>query len=64
MKVVEKIKIHVLRVIPLFFENSAVYEIMWKNVRARNATDDNIIWNMRFACRITKAIIQTQTQNT
>ena len=42
-----------------FFENPTVYEIMWKNIRARNATDDNIIWSMRFACRITKAIIQT-----
>jgi len=29
-KVVEKIKIHILCSIIFFFENRAVYEIMWK----------------------------------
>jgi hypothetical protein len=38
-------------------ENLAVYEIMWNEyVRARQATGDNIIRRMRFACWITKAI--------
>ena len=33
-------------------ENLAVYEIMWNEyVRARQATGDNIIRRMRFACR-------------
>jgi hypothetical protein len=48
----------------LFFLNRTIYEITWKNIRARNTKDNNIIWSMRFACRITKAVIQTQTQNT
>jgi hypothetical protein len=43
-----------------FPENRAVYEIMWKNGTARQATDDNIIRRMRFACWITKA---TDTQS-
>jgi hypothetical protein len=29
----------------------------------RQATDDNIMWRMRFACRITRARIQIHTQN-
>jgi predicted nuclease of predicted toxin-antitoxin system len=29
-----------------FFENLAVYEIMWKNTGTREATDDNIIRRM------------------
>jgi hypothetical protein len=42
-------------------ENRAVYEIMWKKYgTARQATDDNIVRRMRFACWITKA---TDTQN-
>jgi hypothetical protein len=54
-KVIEKIKTHILCSI-IFPENSAVYEIMWKKYgRARQATDDNIIRRMRFACWITKA---------
>jgi hypothetical protein len=31
--------------------------------KARQATDDNIIWGMRFACRITKRRIQKYTPN-
>jgi hypothetical protein len=39
-----------------FFENRAVCEIMWKKYgRVRQATDDNIMWRMRFACWIAKA---------
>ena len=41
---------------------------LWDNVEkcdtAGQATDDNIIRRMRFACRITKARIQTDTHNT
>ena len=36
-----------------FFENRAVYEIMWKNAIQPEATD-NITWRMRFARWITK----------
>jgi hypothetical protein len=37
-------------------ENRTVYEIMWKKYgKARQATDDNIIRRMRFACSVTKA---------
>jgi hypothetical protein len=31
-KVVEKIKTHILCSVTFFFENRAVYEIMWKNI--------------------------------
>jgi hypothetical protein len=31
-EVVEKIKTHILRKIPFFFENRAFYEIMWKDI--------------------------------
>jgi hypothetical protein len=55
MRVVEKIKTLVLCSVTFFFKNSAVYEILWKSmVTARQATDDNIIWHMRFVCWITE----------
>ena len=38
-----------------FFENRAVYEIMWKNMVEPDRPHDNIIQRMRFACWITKA---------
>jgi len=53
--VAEKIRIHFM--FRTFSENCAVYE-MWKNMAARRATDDDIS-RTRFACRITKARIQT-----
>jgi len=31
-KVVEKITTHILCSVTLFFDNRAVYEIMWKNI--------------------------------
>ena len=34
-KVVEKIKTHILCSVIFFFENSTVYEIMWKNIVPR-----------------------------
>ena len=36
-------------------ENRAVCDNVGKFGRARQVTDGNIIWSMRFACRITKA---------
>jgi hypothetical protein len=39
-----------------FFENRAIYEIVWKKYgRARRDTGNNIIQRMRFVCWITKA---------
>ena len=36
--------------------NRAVFKIMWKKCgRAREATDNNKIWRMRFSGRITEA---------
>ena len=37
-----------------FFENRAVYEIMWKNIVERGRPQMTI-WRMRIACWITKA---------
>jgi hypothetical protein len=54
-KVVDKIKTHILfSVTSFFFENCAVYEIMWKNT-AEPDRPQITIWRMRIACRITKA---------
>jgi hypothetical protein len=32
-----------------------MYKIMSRNKYSQKATDDNIIWRIRFTCRITKA---------
>jgi hypothetical protein len=54
-KLVEKIKTHISCSIT-FYENGALCEAMWKKQgTARQATDHNIIWRMRFACWITEA---------
>jgi len=51
-KVVEKKEIHSFVISFFFFENRAVYEIMWKKYgRGGKAT----IWRMRIAFWITKA---------
>jgi len=43
MKVVQKIKTHVLCLVTFFFsENRAIYEIMWKNIVVRWDTHDNM----------------------
>ena len=60
LNAVLKIKTHILCSItylspPSIPENCAVYEIMEEYGRAQQATDDNIMWHMRFACWITKA---------
>ena len=40
----------------LIFESRSIYETMWKNIlKTRQATDDNIIWDMLFACWVNKA---------
>ena len=60
-KFVEKIKKHILFSGNFFFfENRAVYEIMWKNSVERGWTQ-MIMWRMRIACWIPKAR-NTQTQ--
>jgi len=55
-KVVEKIKTHILCSVTLFFffENSAVYEKMWKNVLDRGRSQMTIR-RMRIACWMPKA---------
>jgi hypothetical protein len=58
-KVVEKIKIHILFSVT-FYENRAVYEIMWKNIVERGRPH-MAIWRLSIACCIPKAT-NTQTQ--
>ena len=41
IKVVEKIKIHILCSVTLF-ENRAVYEVMWKNMVESESADDSM----------------------
>ena len=54
--VLEKIKTHILYSVTCFFENHVLYGIVWENmVRARQATDDNIIQHISVVCWITKA---------
>jgi hypothetical protein len=53
----EKIKTHILCSVFLlffFFENRAVYEIMWKNI-AESDRPQMAIWRTRIACWIRKA---------
>ena len=62
IKVVEKIKTHILCLVTFFFfENRAVYEIMWKNTVERDGLQMTI-WRMRIACWEPKAT-DTHTQN-
>jgi hypothetical protein len=57
MRVVEKIKAHILRIIT-FHENRALCEIMWKTmVQPTQATDDYEILRMLFACWIIKTTV-------
>jgi hypothetical protein len=51
MKFVEKIKTHILCSVTLFFENPAVYEIMWKNTVELDRPPMTI-WHMHIACWI------------
>jgi hypothetical protein len=53
--VVDKIKTHIFcSIIFFFFENCAVYEIMWKNI-VEPDRPQMTIWRMRIACWIPKA---------
>jgi hypothetical protein len=55
IKVVDKIKTHILCSINFFRKSCRSWDNAEKYGRARQATDDNIIQRMRFACSITKA---------
>jgi hypothetical protein len=49
--ILEKIKTHILCLIIYFFEKLAYCEVTWKKYgTARQATDDNLIRRMSFAC--------------
>jgi hypothetical protein len=52
-RVVEEIKTHFMFCNFFFFENRAVFEIMWKNVERDRP--QMTIWRMRIACWIAKA---------
>jgi len=52
-KIVEKIKTHFVPT-NLFFENRAVYEIIWRNI-VKQVKPQMTIWSMRIACWISKA---------
>jgi hypothetical protein len=54
-KVVEKIKIYILCSITLSRKSLRLWHNVEKYCRAEQATGDNIIRRMRFACWITKA---------
>jgi hypothetical protein len=53
-KVAQKIKTHILCSVTVFYENRAVYEIMWENIVERG-NSQMAIWRMRIARWITKA---------
>jgi hypothetical protein len=55
INVVEKIEAHILCSVTFFyFENRAVYEIMWKNIEER-CWPQMILWHLRIACRTPRA---------
>jgi hypothetical protein len=60
IKVVEKTKTHIFMFNFFFRKSCRLWDNVEKYGRARQATDDNIISRMRFACRIPRA---TDTQN-
>jgi len=53
-KVVDEIKKHISCPIIFFFENPAIFEIMWKNI-VQPGRPQMTIWRMHFSCWITKA---------
>ena len=53
IKFVEKIKTHFVFSNIFFFENCAVYEIMWKNI-VELGRPQMTIWCIRIACWIPK----------
>jgi hypothetical protein len=54
-KFVEKIKTYILCSITFFRNSCRLWDNVEKYGTARQVTDDNIIWSMRFACWVTKA---------
>ena len=52
-EIVEEIKTHILYSVNFFFENLALYEIMWKN-NAESGRPQMTIWHMSIACRTPK----------
>jgi len=59
-KVFEKLKKHILCLIFFFFENPALYEIVWKII-VKPERPQMTIQRMRITCWITK--VATDTQN-
>jgi hypothetical protein len=55
VKSVEKIKTHILCSITFSRQSFRIWDNVEKYDRARQATNDNIIQRMRFACWVTKA---------
>jgi hypothetical protein len=53
-KVVEKIKTHILCSVTFFFENRAIYEIIWKNIVDRGRPQMTV-WRVLIAGWIPKA---------
>ena len=59
---VEKIKTHILCLIPFFPKNHATYEIMWKNMVQPDwpqKTTKCSAEKMQFACKVMKVRIYT-----
>jgi hypothetical protein len=62
-KFVEKFKTHILYSITFSRKSCCLWDNVENCGRARQATDDNIMWRMRIAWWITKPRIQTHTHN-
>jgi len=52
-KVVEKIKTHILCLVTILKHSFCLWDNMENYVRAKQATDDSIIWCLHFTCWIT-----------
>jgi hypothetical protein len=53
-KAVQKLKTHMSKYIFFFFENHAIYDVMWENI-VRHGRPQMTIWHVRIACCIPKA---------
>jgi len=60
-KIIEKVETYILFAITFFYENRAVYEIMWKKYILEPDRPRMVIWRMRIARWISKAT-DTHTQ--
>jgi len=61
-KIVDKIKTHLVLSI-FFFENPAIYEIIWEKNILERGTPHMTTWPMRIACWVTKATITRRLRN-